>query len=39
MEIADIKAKQEIKPLIDGGIIRNIMTRKLQERSKNMKTE
>ena len=39
MEIADIKAKQEIKALTDSGVIVNIMIRKLQERSKNIKTE
>ena len=39
MEIADIKAKQEIKALTDSGVIVNIMIRKFQERSKNIKTE
>ena len=39
MEIADIKVKQEIKALTDSGLIVNIMIRKLQERSKNIKTE
>lgn len=39
MEIADIKAKQDIKPLTDNGVIRKILIRKLQERSKNLKTE
>jgi len=39
MEIADIKANQDIRPLTDSGIIRNIMTRKLNDRSKNLKTE